>query len=123
MPVLGVDHCRPPWEPAASASFTLHERQPGLNVVGVAVRLGGAQLQSTLVALPGPVKVKSAWAGQAVFGIETLTCAVWPGDRVPLACENVTPLTPPLDADQFRFAWALLLLLSDTTHVQPVLAL
>ena len=93
-----------------------------LSVVGVAVRLGGAQLQSTLAALPGPVKVKSAWAGQAMFGIVMLTCAVWPGDRVPLACENVTPLTPLLDAVQFRFAWALWLLLSDTTHVQPVLA-
>ena len=85
----------------------------------LAVRTGDEQLHDKGTVFAGPVKVKVALAGQPVSGIEMVTCAVLPGDRVPLCGLRVIPLTPLPDALQFRSLRFFASLVNVATQLQP----
>src|SRR5436190_21969505 len=80
---------------------------------------GAAQLHSTSCTFPGPLDVRSALAGQTVFGTKMLTRMLCPGARFPLDGVKITSLMPRLVADQLRVACVLFRLLKVAAHVQP----
>lgn len=130
MPLLDADQLRFPWVLDAVLRDSVHVH-PLLNEQSVFAlkpdlltdRVGAAQLQGIRTWFTGPLKVKLALAGHVVFGIEIVTVTGWPGNNVAPGGLNVTPLTPVLDAVQFRLLWALAEVLSVAVQVQPTLEL
>ncbi len=64
--------------------------------------VGGWQLQGTWKVFCGPVKTRSALAGQVVLGTKTVTFVVWFAGMAPSGGVKVMPLIPLLDEDQLR---------------------
>jgi hypothetical protein len=98
--------------------FVLVMRVPKLRLDEFAVSLGGVQLHGTVVVLVGPLKLKTALAGQLVCGTVIFTCIVCPDSSNPFVGKNVMPDTPLLDADQYKVLCALRLL-NVAGHIQP----
>ncbi len=86
---------------------------------GLADICGAAQFHSTSCAFPCPLNVRSALAGQTVFGTKMLTLMLCPAAKLPLDGFKVIPLTPRLLTDQLRGACVLFRLLNVALHVQP----
>lgn len=83
------------------------------------VRTGAKQFHDRGTVFAGPMKVKVALAGQLVSGIEMVTCAVWPGVRLPLCELRVIPLAPLLVALQFRLLRFFASLFNVAVQLQP----
>ena len=81
---------------------------PALNVCGLTDRncpFDKLQCQGTRVVYPGPVKLRTALAGQLVFGTEIVTWTDSPGNNLPCDGLKVMPLIPLADTFQSTIPW------------------
>ena len=83
--------------------------------------MGATQLHGTLTEFSpsAPEKVKVALAGQAVSGIETVTCVVWPGESCPPGGLKVITFIPLPDVFQFTVFVLFWLLSTVARQLQP----
>jgi hypothetical protein len=117
--LLEADQFMLPSDPLAALNVTVQERQPLLNVAGLAMSWEAVQVQSTCPTLAGPLKAKSALTGQTALGTRIVTCTVCPGDNMPVAGWKVTLLRPLAVTDQFKEVFALCRLLIVASQLQP----